>query len=254
MDFSDISTTEKIKIIAECEALIDNDQRDEIFSRYPDYVDQIIEQISGVQWSRGKSFALADGEGNWFETSDAHQRWITYRDFLHRKSHQSDADWERITRIIDETTSRTLNYLEDPSAGNFQRKVKGVVVGHVQSGKTANFTGLLAKAADAGYNLIVVLAGITNILRDQTQKRLLGDLSLDSRIIRPSNADYGITSDPNWIPLTQGDFEHNSKMLSMDFGGSPYRENTIPFGGDLGRLLEQNLPMLAIVKKRVDKL
>ena len=94
MDFSDIPSTEKIKIIAECEELIDHDQRDEIFSRYSDYADQIIEQISGVQWSRGKSFALADEEGNWFETSTSHQRWITYRDFLHRKSHASDADWE----------------------------------------------------------------------------------------------------------------------------------------------------------------
>ena len=47
-----------------------------------------------------------------------------------------------------------------------------MVVGHVQSGKTANYTGLICKAADAGYRLIVVIAGIHNNLRNQTQGRV----------------------------------------------------------------------------------
>ena len=47
-----------------------------------------------------------------------------------------------------------------------------MVVGHVQSGKTANYTGLICKAADAGYRLIVVIAGIHNNLRNQTQARI----------------------------------------------------------------------------------
>ena len=54
--------------------------------------------------------------------------------------------------------------------------VRGLVVGHVQSGKTANMTAVIAKAADAGYNCIVVLAGLTNALRYQTQSRLYNDL------------------------------------------------------------------------------
>ena len=45
-------------------------------------------------------------------------------------------------------------------------------VGHVQSGKTANYTGLICKAADAGYKIIIVLAGLHNNLRAQTQIRL----------------------------------------------------------------------------------
>lgn len=49
---------------------------------------------------------------------------------------------------------------------------KGLVVGQVQSGKTANYTGLICKAADAGFNLIIVLAGMHNNLRSQTQHRL----------------------------------------------------------------------------------
>jgi len=50
--------------------------------------------------------------------------------------------------------------------------VKGLVVGYVQSGKTAHFTGVIAKAIDSGYKLIIVLAGTLNILRRQTQRRL----------------------------------------------------------------------------------
>jgi hypothetical protein len=47
-----------------------------------------------------------------------------------------------------------------------------MVVGHVQSGKTANYTGLIAKAADAGYKVVIVIAGIHNNLRSQTQHRI----------------------------------------------------------------------------------
>ena len=61
--------------------------------------------------------------------------------------------------------------LEDPRRpGPWDRR--GMVVGQVQSGKTANYTGLICKAADAGYRLIVVLAGMHNSLRSQTQRRL----------------------------------------------------------------------------------
>jgi hypothetical protein len=49
---------------------------------------------------------------------------------------------------------------------------KGLVVGDIQSGKTSNYTHLINKAFDAGYKLVIVLAGITNELRAQTQKRL----------------------------------------------------------------------------------
>ncbi|MGY2255726.1 PD-(D/E)XK motif protein [Pseudomonas reactans] len=49
---------------------------------------------------------------------------------------------------------------------------RGLVVGHVQSGKTGNYTGLICKAADAGYKIIIVLAGLHNNLRSQTQIRL----------------------------------------------------------------------------------
>jgi hypothetical protein len=74
------------------------------------------------------------------------------------------ADLEESTRVVTER-------LSDPERSNVH-PVKGLVVGYVQSGKTANFTGVIARAADAGYRLIIVLAGTLNILRAQTQRRI----------------------------------------------------------------------------------
>ena len=57
------------------------------------------------------------------------------------------------------------------------RPVKGLVIGNVQSGKTANMAALMAMAADWGWNMFIVLSGTIENLRQQTQNRLLGDLN-----------------------------------------------------------------------------
>jgi hypothetical protein len=68
-------------------------------------------------------------------------------------------------------TDKVLERLEDPvRPGPWDRR--GMVVGSVQSGKTANYTGLVCKAIDAGYKLVVILAGIHSNLRSQTQLRI----------------------------------------------------------------------------------
>jgi hypothetical protein len=72
---------------------------------------------------------------------------------------------------IDSMSNKILLRLEDPRRdGKWIRK--GMVVGEVQSGKTANYTALTCKAADAGYKIIIILAGMHNNLRAQTQDRL----------------------------------------------------------------------------------
>ena len=72
---------------------------------------------------------------------------------------------------LDDTTDLVIAQLEDPARlGTWDRR--GMVVGHVQSGKTGHYTGLICKAVDAGYRLIVVLAGADNGLRSQTQLRI----------------------------------------------------------------------------------
>uniref|UniRef100_A0A831XEC5 Endonuclease n=1 Tax=Geobacter metallireducens TaxID=28232 RepID=A0A831XEC5_GEOME len=91
--------------------------------------------------------------------------WQRYREWLERKLSFTAVD------ALDRSTDRVLELLEDPLRdGPWDRR--GLVVGHVQSGKTGNYTGLICKAADAGYKIIVVLAGLHNNLRSQTQMRL----------------------------------------------------------------------------------
>ena len=72
---------------------------------------------------------------------------------------------------LDYETDKILDQMMDPTKDGAWL-IKGLVVGHIQSGKTANYIGLINKAADAGYRFIVVIAGIHNSLRAQTQSRI----------------------------------------------------------------------------------
>lgn len=75
---------------------------------------------------------------------------------------------------IDATSTEVVRLMEDPSQPAFSGR--GLVVGYVQSGKTANMLAVIAKAVDAGYRFVIILAGLTNSLRRQTQGRFEADL------------------------------------------------------------------------------
>jgi hypothetical protein len=123
------------------------------------------------RWSRtvGRNATL-DGRGDHVDwlTSDRKRDWrywARYAEYMERSLPQKAVD------ALDESTDEILRHLEDPvRSGSWDRR--GLVVGHVQSGKTGNYTGLICKAADAGYKIIIVLAGLHNNLRSQTQIRL----------------------------------------------------------------------------------
>lgn len=72
------------------------------------------------------------------------------------------------------STAQVLEVVDDPNRPG-PWDWRGLVVGDVQSGKTAHYAGVINRAADAGYRVIIVLAGMHNILRLQTQKRLESD-------------------------------------------------------------------------------
>lgn len=117
----------------------------------------------------GDDASLVDMEGHvpWLtgERKQGWRYWQRYREWQERK-----LPWKAV-EALDRTTDSVLSMLEDPEReGAWDRR--GMVVGHVQSGKTANYTGLICKAADAGYKIIIVLAGLHNNLRSQTQMRL----------------------------------------------------------------------------------
>ena len=85
---------------------------------------------------------------------------------------------------MDIITDEILDLLQNPKdSGSWQRK--GLVVGHVQSGKTANYTGVVCKALDSGYRIVIIMAGLLNSLRKQTQGRIdMGVVGLDSSLMR----------------------------------------------------------------------
>jgi hypothetical protein len=96
--------------------------------------------------------------------------WGHYKDYISEKGYSKD-----VIDNLDEVTTRILGSLEDPKrTGNWDRR--GLVMGSVQSGKTANYTGLIAKAIDSGYKMIVILTGVHNSLRSQTQQRINEEL------------------------------------------------------------------------------
>ena len=71
---------------------------------------------------------------------------------------------------VDNRSNRIVSLLSRPGAD--QIRTRGLVLGHVQSGKTTSFMSVIAKAADAGYRMFIVLSGVTDNLRSQTQARL----------------------------------------------------------------------------------
>ena len=92
--------------------------------------------------------------------------WTRYRKLLVQQGLPKD-----VVISLDKVTDTILSRLGNPNLLQ-QWDRRGMVVGHVQSGKTANYNGLICKAADAGYRLIIVIAGIHNNLRNQTQGRI----------------------------------------------------------------------------------
>jgi hypothetical protein len=105
--------------------------------------------------------------------------WNRYRTSLELKGYAPDT-----VNKLDNLTDDILGRLVRPGSHNRFDK-RGLIVGHVQSGKTSNYTGLICKAADAGYRLIIVLAGIHNSLRTQTQFRIdEGFLGFDTKTAR----------------------------------------------------------------------
>ncbi|WP_155832266.1 Z1 domain-containing protein [Gordonia alkanivorans] len=118
---------------------------------------------------------------------------------------------------IDQASTKVVAHLADPAV--LHLKKKGMVVGYVQSGKTANYTAVMAKAVDAGYRVCIVLSGLHNNLRKQTQVRIANDI---------------INHD--WVPLTTEDGDFSADAAP----GAP--------------LLRKRVATIAVVKKNQTRL
>jgi hypothetical protein len=112
-----------------------------------------------------RAWADRVGTGLWYH-------WARHEAML-----RGSTKWQ--TQQVDSVAAeslRILRKLPDPNPSRtFQ--ARGLVVGYVQSGKTANYTALAARAVDAGYRIVIVLSGIHESLRTQTQNRLERELT-----------------------------------------------------------------------------
>ena len=161
--------------------------------------------------------------------------WDRYKRLLQKKGFGL-----RVIPKLDQITDKILGLLENPlKQGAWERK--GMVVGHVQSGKTANYTGLICKAADAGYRLIIVIAGTQNNLRSQTQARIdEGFVGRDSsRLLR---TDPGIN---RYIGV--GKYDHRINPITLTNTSSDFNKRTAEMLG-LG-LDNVNVPIILVIKK-----
>lgn len=129
-------------------------------------------------------------------------------------------------RDLDLSTDETLGDLEDPKRDDQPWSVTGMVVGDVQSGKTANYVGLVAKALDSGYKMIIVMTGIYNALRSQTQKRLMDSILHGEQKTSPGvNKPVFLTQMPEYHPIgpdgvrkikNQNDFNGQKKLTFLN--------------------------------------
>lgn len=159
--------------------------------------------------------------------------WNRYKIYMNRKDSSFPID------TVDDLTDKILDKCVNPKTkGRWDRR--GMVVGNVQSGKTANYAGLINKATDAGYKLIIVIAGIHNSLRAQTQFRI------DEGFIGRNSADFIRRKRNNKIGvgLIHADTEiysYTSTENNGDFNRSTATKLNVPIGG--------KSPTVLVIKK-----
>ena len=132
-----------------------------------------IEYQYQIAHSEGYSiFDDYDDPHNWYTLSDKEDTyfWSRYREYL---INSTSIDIKSINLLDEVTLPAIMNCLGNPKE-EFEgsRLKRGLIIGDVQSGKTATYSGLICKAADAGYKVVILLAGITENLRQQTQERI----------------------------------------------------------------------------------
>lgn len=144
----------------------------------------------------------------WYEEARGQRSslyWTNYEKYLAEVK-----GWEAPSITdLNRSTDSIVERLTDPTRIEI-KQTKGLVVGYVQSGKTANFTGVIAKAIDAGYRLIVVMTGTIEILRAQTQRRI------DMELMGVENVLAG--QDPNDPEVAKGlDYQQDEDWLANRF-------------------------------------
>ena len=212
----------------------------QIFGYDGDLRNIIAQAMISVDTRMGVGVSLVDVEAN----HDA--EWVYKRDDLewtygtaYEKYLRGEGWPPQLVQSLSDVGTRILGHLQDPtSEGSWNRR--GLVIGHVQSGKTANYMGVIAKAADAGYKFIIVIAGIHNNLRKQTQERV------DEGFV-------GRSSDPeNRIPVGVGleaGYPHPATLTNIH---EDFNKTTAAKSG--WKINDFSKPIVLVIKKNVKTL
>lgn len=176
---------------------------------------ELLNSLIPVPWATG-AVVISDEFTPWYTPQSQQGRswyWPAYRRLLTEGKRWPETAVASLDAASDSVVARLANPTDEAAY-----QAKGLVVGYVQSGKTANFTGVIAKAVDAGYRLVIVLGGTLNLLRAQTQRRLDMELVGRENILRGAaeyESDYA--DDPAWskgqflshngLPSTLGAFD-----------------------------------------------
>lgn len=219
---------------------------------YPSVSDESAEVLArkfearhGVTMNIGSVLTGEDDYEPWLEHAQSDidfYYWERYRRLLVEKNFSG-----QVLTTLDNVTDRILGLLENPrKEGNWDRR--GMVVGHVQSGKTTNYTGLICKAADSGYKVIVVIAGIHNNLRNQTQARIdEGFIGFDSSRIQEA-ARGGRNSNLTGV----GRFDSSRRPVSFT---TSIRDFNTATATSVGTTIENlNQPAVFVIKKNTSTL
>lgn len=147
--------------------------------------ENLVEHIKEKEEQRGKSIIkIEKGTTNDAKVSTSKQSaWRLYRAGLLNKGWTRDS-----VDGIEEASFGILKLLSQDTADT--GPVRGLVVGNVQSGKTANMAGLISMAADDGFNYFIVLSGMIENLRQQTEERLYDDVA------KKGNLDWHVIKNP----------------------------------------------------------
>jgi hypothetical protein len=212
-----------------------------VFGYTGDLRNIIIEAMISVDTRMGSGVSLVD------VAAKHDDQWVVKRediDWTYTKAYEKflrQEGWPppMITSLTD-VTNRILGLLQDPRSEGTTWNRRGLVIGHVQSGKTANYTGLIARAADAGYKFIVVIAGIHNNLRKQTQERI-------------DEAFIGRSSDPEdrrtiGVGLEPG-YPHPATLTNIN---EDFNKNTATKSG--WKINDFSKPIILVIKKNVTTL
>lgn len=165
----------RIEVLRPAAALLDGGNAIDV-----DLVQRELEARLAVEQDVSVTMESGEGHQPWLRARSPEITWAFWNRY-ERHLRENEGLPPAVIDRIGETSSKALGLLEDPTRpGPWDRR--GLVVGQVQSGKTGNYAGLICRAADAGYKVIIVLAGLHNSLRSQTQLRLdEGFVGLDTQ-------------------------------------------------------------------------